>query len=157
MSHAASDLSKAKEWFQSGALVHPLSGKSIADVSKATIEMANSGEYRVLFVILDGLGSELFGRVLHPDSFLRKHYKQDVFSVFPATTAAALTSIATGQHPGEHGIIGWQQRLHQSPGEHVDAFILPWVRASDGAPLDELLRAEEAEKYFSLTSLFEKQ
>jgi len=44
-------------------------------------------------------------------------------SVFPATTPTALTTLATGVWPGQHGIPGWElrdQKLCEYPGEPVN-------------------------------------
>ena len=50
---------------------------------------------KILFVLVDGLRADL----------IKSNYK--LTSVFPSTTAAALTSISTGLTPREHGLIEW--------------------------------------------------
>ncbi len=50
---------------------------------------------KILFILVDGLRADLF----------KSNYK--LTSVFPSTTAAALTSIKTGLTPREHGLIEW--------------------------------------------------
>lgn len=59
----------------------------------------------LVFVLIDGLGKTILEK-LSPGSFLRSMYKRDLLSVFPSTTACAMTSLATGLHPSEHGIPG---------------------------------------------------
>ncbi|MBA3848103.1 MAG: alkaline phosphatase family protein, partial [Planctomycetes bacterium] len=39
--------------------------------------------------------------------FLAAHEAQTLEAVFPSTTAAVLTSMATGTYPGQHGVPGW--------------------------------------------------
>ncbi|MFP3982117.1 MAG: alkaline phosphatase family protein [Desulfurivibrionaceae bacterium] len=63
-----------------------------------------SGRPLVLLVI-DGLGDSFLGNF--PDSFLFRHRKRRLSSVFPPTTATAVTSFYTGVGPRQHGIIGW--------------------------------------------------
>ncbi len=50
---------------------------------------------KILFILVDGLRADL----------IKSSYK--INSIFPSTTAAALTTIATGLTPREHGLIEW--------------------------------------------------
>ncbi|WP_345750156.1 alkaline phosphatase family protein [Microbacterium rhizophilus] len=63
----------------------------------------------VLFVI-DGLGAhQLRAHAGHARRLASFGGKKDVArTVFPSTTAAALTSILTGSDPGEHGLVGYR-------------------------------------------------
>ena len=61
----------------------------------------------VVLLLIDGLGSRTMEKILDKDSFLMKNKKMDIYSVFPPTTAASLTSIKTGLNPSEHGWLGW--------------------------------------------------
>jgi len=63
----------------------------------------------VLFVI-DGLGAlQLRAHAGHARRLSALGGKKDVArSVFPSTTAAALTSLLTGADPGEHGLVGYR-------------------------------------------------
>ena len=61
----------------------------------------------VILLLCDGLGSRHLDKVLKEDDFLIKNRKQEIFSVFPPTTAASLNSIKTGLNPSEHGWLGW--------------------------------------------------
>ncbi|WP_231959850.1 alkaline phosphatase family protein [Aquitalea magnusonii] len=60
----------------------------------------------VVLLLIDGLGSRQLD-TLGPDSALRRHQCSTLSSVFPATTAAAITTLLTGQSPASHGLIGW--------------------------------------------------
>ena len=57
-------------------------------------------------MVIDGLGYDFimeFGK----DSFLKDHLKDKITSVFPATTAAGITSFLTGLAPQQHAVTGW--------------------------------------------------
>ncbi|MGW9268680.1 alkaline phosphatase family protein [Microbacterium sp. NPDC055599] len=64
----------------------------------------------VVLVVVDGLGAlGLRGHSGHARTLSGAMTKRDVaHSVFPSTTAAALTSIVTGAWPGEHGLVGYR-------------------------------------------------
>lgn len=71
------------------------------------------GETRIrsgVLVVIDGLGAISLRAHAGHARFLSGHMaKRDVaMSVFPSTTAAALTSILTGSWPGEHGLVGYR-------------------------------------------------
>lgn len=64
----------------------------------------------VVLVVVDGLGAiSLRGHSGHARALTAGMTRKDVAqSVFPSTTAAALTSIVTGVWPGEHGLVGYR-------------------------------------------------
>ncbi|MFJ4175842.1 alkaline phosphatase family protein [Microbacterium sp. NPDC089696] len=64
----------------------------------------------VVLVLVDGLGAiALRGHAGHARTLTAAMAKKDVaHSVFPTTTAAALTSLLTGAWPGEHGLVGYR-------------------------------------------------
>ncbi len=66
----------------------------------------------VLFVV-DGLGARnLAARAGHGRFLAAAGTKKDTArTVFPSTTAAALTSLLTGTDPGVHGIVGYRVRI----------------------------------------------
>jgi len=61
----------------------------------------------VVVLLCDGLGSRIIDQVLDKDAYLIKKRKDEIYSVFPPTTAACLNSIKTGLNPSEHGWLGW--------------------------------------------------
>ena len=68
----------------------------------------NGRRYRnVVLFLFDGMGCSVLEHHLKTSSFLRKHFICPVFSVFPPTTTAAVTSVETGLTPLEHGRLGW--------------------------------------------------
>lgn len=64
----------------------------------------------VVLVLIDGLGAiTLRAHAGHARVLTAGMAKKDVaHSVFPSTTAAALTSLLTGVWPGEHGLVGYR-------------------------------------------------
>lgn len=83
----------------------------------ATLPRAES----VVLVLIDGLGAiSLRAHAGHARALTAGMAKKDVAtSVFPSTTAAALTSILTGAWPGEHGLVGYSV-LDRSQGVMVN-------------------------------------
>ena len=69
--------------------------------------LATHNPQNVVIILLDGLGSRILERALPESAFLRQNLKQTLTTVFPATTAAATSSIRTGLNPVEHGWTGW--------------------------------------------------
>ncbi len=62
--------------------------------------------------MIDGLGAiQLRGHAGHARRLAGAMAKKDVSrSVFPTTTAAALTTLLTGTDPGQHGLVGYRVR-----------------------------------------------
>jgi len=65
----------------------------------------------VVLLVLDGLGAELLAQ--HPDTFLHRHLRGRMTSVFPTTTASAVTTFYTGLSPSQHGLMGWFTYLRE--------------------------------------------
>ena len=88
--------------------------------------------------VLDGLGAHnLAARAGHARFLSQAGSKKDVArTVFPSTTASALTSLLTGTMPGQHGIVGYRalipdrdEVLNQLRGWDTDGLPLEWQRA----------------------------
>ena len=77
-----------------------------------TSEWFPSATSAIVFVV-DGLGAHnLSVRSGHARFLSGAGAKKDVArTVFPSTTASALTSLLTGARPGEHGIVGYRVRV----------------------------------------------
>ncbi len=147
-----SDQQRLLDWFGTGALVHPDAGvANTVDLSRALasicgvpgIELSPSARAvadaigpaeHVVFIMADGLGMNLIER-LPADAFLRTHLALEMQSVFPSSTAPAVTSLATGCWPAEHGVPGWFTYL---PDSDLIAAILPFVERFSKRPLGEL-------------------
>lgn len=65
----------------------------------------NDTEHLVQFII-DGLGWDIL-QSYGADTFLAKHVVRKLTSVFPSTTASALTTLQTGYTPLQHALTGW--------------------------------------------------
>ncbi len=76
-------------------------------------ELASLGLERrpVLLLVLDGLGYAYLSR--HPRSVLYQHLRGRLTSVFPTTTAAAVTGLALGVSARQHSITGWFTYLRE--------------------------------------------
>jgi hypothetical protein len=67
---------------------------------------------RVVLLMIDGLGYQFLGRY-GAGGALHAHLRGSLTSVFPTTTAAAVTTFATGLAPQQHGITGWFMLLRE--------------------------------------------
>ena len=67
-----------------------------------------AGADQVVLLVLDGLGWEQLEERRDLAPFLSSMVGGPITSVAPSTTATALTSIATGLTPGEHGVVGYR-------------------------------------------------
>jgi len=88
----------------------------------------------VVFFLVDGLGYNYLadrGR----GGALVDHLLGSITSVFPSTTASAITTSFTGATPQQHGITGW---FSWFPEADVLAAPLPFRRRGDDTPLTDL-------------------
>ena len=146
------DLERVLAWFADGTLVRPRAdgaadlvdlmrgvraaclGTAAGDATSDRIAQVIGTAEHVVFVLVDGLGSELLRDLSAEGGFLASAVVEDLQAVYPSTTAASLTSIATGEHPGRHGVLGWHTRL---PELDLTAEILPFVERFSKRPLAE--------------------
>lgn len=117
--------------------------------------------------VLDGLGAHsLSARAGHARFLAEARSKRDVArTVFPSTTAAALTSLLTGAQPGEHGIVGYRARVpgtddvvNQLRGWDTDDLPLSFQRATPlsatlGRPFFAVSREEYQSTGFTVATL----
>ena len=95
---------------------------------------------KTLLILVDGLGAHFLSGPDSP-SFLCESMNMTINTVFPSTTASALTSLATGLWPSQHGALGWWTYLNQINGPVTT---LPFTRMVDGISLEELGVASES-------------
>jgi predicted AlkP superfamily pyrophosphatase or phosphodiesterase len=76
----------------------------------------------IVLIVIDGLGYNYL-KAKGSGTVFMKHLKGKMTSVFPATTAAAITTFSTGMAAQEHGITGWFMFLKELG---VIARILPF-------------------------------
>jgi hypothetical protein len=77
---------------------------------------------QVVLLVLDGLGWEQLQERRHLAPTLAAMAGGRATSVTPTTTATALTSIATGLTPGEHGVVGYRVAV-----DHQVLNVLRWT------------------------------
>jgi hypothetical protein len=63
---------------------------------------------QIVLLVLDGLGARQLEERSHLAPVLTSGVGGTITSVAPSTTACALTSLATGRPPAEHGIVGYR-------------------------------------------------
>ena len=84
----------------------------------------------LVLVLVDGMGMSALADPSVAD--LRARVRVEIDSVFPATTACAMTTVATGQWPGRHGVPGWWAYL----AEHdLPVTVLPFEERRTGRGL----------------------
>lgn len=87
---------------------------------------------RVVLLIIDGLG---FDYLQAQDDAFRDWQQGPLSSVFPSSTAPAITSFMTGAAPQQHAITGWFMYLRELGAV---ATILPFRSRLGGVPLHKL-------------------
>lgn len=93
----------------------------------------------VLLLVIDGLGYEYLLRRAAGGE-LARHLKARLTSVFPSTTASAITTFLTGLAPQQHGLTGWFMYFREL-GSVVS--VLPFTTRGGGAPLGRQIDAAE--------------
>jgi hypothetical protein len=147
-----SDLPRLIDGFDAGELVRPYAaGASLVDLVRATARVCGVEDLgmtdasramadhlrraeHLVFVLADGLGIQFIDQ-LPRGSCLRKHTRRAIQAPFPPTTPVALTTVATGQYPGCHGITGWWTHL---PSLNAPVTVFHNRRSTDDVSLDEL-------------------
>ncbi len=145
------------EWFDAGALMRPSTEReTFVDLVRALAGLLGVSEFEssphidalseqigradhYILVLIDGMGTRIMDK-LPESSYLRNHLCGELQAVFPPTTAAALTTLATGHWPATHSVPGWWARLED---RGIIATTLPFVERFSGKPLRELDVAPE--------------
>lgn len=149
--HVEPPLARLLGWFSSGALLRPdRDVPSTVDLARAiatTVGVPGLHDARVqqitravgpaehlILVLVDGLGLELV-ESLPAGAFLRRHRALELRAVYPSATAAALTSLASGEWPAQHALPGWWTYL---PERDLSLTTLPCIERFGGAPFESL-------------------
>ena len=74
----------------------------------------------IVLIILDGMGSNLLKNI-SPSGFFSHNKLENITSVYPSTTTAALNTYYSGKPPIETGWIGWSQYFKEY-GRTLDMF-----------------------------------
>ncbi|MDP2736387.1 MAG: alkaline phosphatase family protein [bacterium] len=115
-------MASIKFFFGGKSDYEPLKSFNISDISK-----------NIVLIVIDGLGYEYLVKY-GKHSFLYKNLKGKMTSVFPATTASAMTAYSTGLAPAQHGLTGWFMYLKEIGAISV---ILPFTTRSGGFNLEK--------------------
>jgi len=95
---------------------------------------APSSARNVVLLVIDGLGFQYLTEA-GSRSTLNHHLRGKLTSVFPSTTATAITTFMTGLAPQQHGLTGWFTYFHEL-GSIIT--VLPFRPRFGGASLSEL-------------------
>jgi hypothetical protein len=88
----------------------------------------------VVLLVIDGLGFQYLTEAGN-HSTLNRHLRTKLTTVFPSTTATAITTFLTGLAPQQHGLTGWFTYFHEL-GSILT--VLPFRPRFGGASLGEL-------------------
>lgn len=88
----------------------------------------------VILVLADGLGVDVVDR-LPRSTWLRRRMLRAVRAPFPTTTPVAISSLATGEYPAQHAILGWWTHL---PAIDAPVTVFAHERATDNRGLGQL-------------------
>ena len=77
----------------------------------------------LILILIDGFGVSSL-KHLDESGFMAQQNYEVLHSVFPSATTAALTSLASGKWPGEHGCLGWWTYL---PEFKCNSVPLPFI------------------------------
>jgi predicted AlkP superfamily pyrophosphatase or phosphodiesterase len=102
----------------------------------------------VVLLIIDGLGDRLLARRAAGGELARRR-RGSMTSVFPSTTASAITTSYTGRTPLEHGLTGWFTYFSEAG---CVAAALPFRSRGENLPLEKRLSPDKA---FTVPSIFE--
>lgn len=80
-----------------------LEAPTVAELVRAT---------NLILLVIDGLGADWLARH-SPHGILNRARRATITSVFPSTTAAAITTYLTGDAPLQHGLTGWHTYLRE--------------------------------------------
>ncbi len=106
--------------YSGGCLVNLVQSISTACGSRNThyqqlaeLPAVRLGESRhIVLMVIDGLGQAALDRHRNSPN-LHKHQITTLSSVFPSTTASAITTFMTGLSPAQHGLTGWHMHLEE--------------------------------------------
>ena len=112
-------------------VVRACGGKSAGTGLRDVDASAWCGARSVVLLVLDGVGMKQL-ELLPEDGFLRRHCMATLTSVFPSTTAAAITTFMTARPPAVHGLTGWHLRCTEPGLDGRVLAILPVTLRGDG-------------------------
>jgi hypothetical protein len=138
--------------YDGGSLVNLMASITLSRGGKALhapLKNFDSTEARnVVLLIIDGLGDRLLTKRAAGGELARRR-RGTMTSVFPSTTASAITTSYTGRTPLEHGLTGWFTYFSAAG---CVAAALPFRSRGENLPLERKLSPD---KVFTASSIFE--
>src|SRR5690349_17463900 len=138
--------------YDGGSLVNLMASIAISRGGKAhhaPLRNFDSTQARnVVLLVIDGLGDRLLAKRAAGGELARRR-RGSMTSVFPSTTASAITTSYTGRTPLEHGLTGWFTYFSEAG---CVAAALPFRSRGENLPLEKRLSPERA---FPASSIFE--
>ena len=128
------------------SIVEACGGKPLhAPLNKFAVQAARN----IVLLIVDGLGDYYLRRTGAGGELARRR-REPITSVFPPTTASAITTSYTGATPLEHGLTGWFTYFGEAG---YVAAPLPFRTRGENIPLRE--KGYSTERAFPVPPLFE--
>jgi hypothetical protein len=138
--------------YDGGSLVNLMASIALSRGGKALHaplrDLDLTGARNVVLLIIDGLGDRLLMQRAAGSELARRR-RGTMTSVFPSTTASAITTSYTGRTPYEHGLTGWFTYFSDAG---CVAAALPFKSRGDNLPLEKRISPD---KIFSTPALFE--
>lgn len=107
------------------------------------------GYNTIVLLVIDGLGYDYL-QAYGKGGILCENLRGSMTSVFPATTATAVTTFTTGVAPQQHAITGWFVYLKEIG---VVTTILPFRSRSGGVSLEKMISSD---RIFDTEPIFNK-
>ena len=134
-----------------GSLIEGLEGQPLTASPLEALLPKEIRDYRqVLLMVVDGLGMTPL-MALSPDGILARSVRSRMTSVFPSTTATAVTSLMTGLYPVEHGLTGWHMYFRELG---TVLAVLPGKPRYGGVPWDS--SGVDLKKLLGLSPIFNR-
>lgn len=163
MAGMPTDVDRLLAKFESGALLRPGTAPSLVDLAAAFWSAAGVPDLELspaatgfrerigdsphlVLVVADGLGFDIL-EAMPAASFLWQRLAATLQTVFPSTTAVALTSLYTAAWPAAHGVTGHWMQLPRTGA----ITLLPYTTRTDRRPL--AAAGVEQHEVFPLPSL----
>jgi predicted AlkP superfamily pyrophosphatase or phosphodiesterase len=112
------------------SLARSLGGKSLYPTLTLLPPDTLKDSRNIVLMVFDGIGYE-YVKQKGRNTLFQQHLKGKMSSVFPPTTAAAITTFATGTAPQQHAFTGWFMHLRELG---VVSTILPFTPRAGGVP-----------------------
>lgn len=141
--------------YESGSIVNLMSSIKNALGGKSVYPLLGGFDFcgvdnkNIVLIVIDGMGYEYLKKY-GKESFIYENLKGKITSVFPATTASAMTTFQTGVAPQQHALTGWFMYLKEIDGVSI---ILPFTSRGDNLKLS--VRGIKYEDIYNERNFFE--